>query len=186
MRYHINKDFEAKPCRVKTGRCPFGGATGNENHFDTLAEARKNAEILIERKHSVVSSKKRPVTETQIDTLLDSLVESGLVRPDVASSLTGDDQIVEKVFKGDKSAFRAYRNIALNDEFQSGTQHTLIDLVRRGLPMSIVSTVLEIDENEETDDDDSASQITVVDDVPQRFDWDDLRSGAVTGFKPRH
>ena len=46
-RYHVNPvtgDYGV--CRAEKGKCPFGGTTGNENHFATEKEARKASETI--------------------------------------------------------------------------------------------------------------------------------------------
>lgn len=44
-RYHVNpKTGEYSICKAKTGKCPFGGTTGRENHFSTEAAARAVSE----------------------------------------------------------------------------------------------------------------------------------------------
>lgn len=45
VKYHINGNGDASECRATTeGGCPFGGDSGTENHFNTLAEARDHYE----------------------------------------------------------------------------------------------------------------------------------------------
>lgn len=39
--YHINAAGEAGVCRVKTGVCPFGGESGNEDHYPTRKAAQE-------------------------------------------------------------------------------------------------------------------------------------------------
>lgn len=37
-KFHINKNGVAAPCKATKGNCPYGGTTGNENHYDSLEE----------------------------------------------------------------------------------------------------------------------------------------------------
>jgi len=41
QKYHINELEEVKPCRAIKGKCPFGGETGQDNHFSSKKEAEK-------------------------------------------------------------------------------------------------------------------------------------------------
>ena len=48
-RYHVNPvTGEYGVCRAEKGKCPFGGTTGNENHFATEKEARKASEAIMQ------------------------------------------------------------------------------------------------------------------------------------------
>ena len=42
-KFHINKNGVAAPCKATKGNCPYGGTTGNENHYDSLEEAQEAA-----------------------------------------------------------------------------------------------------------------------------------------------
>lgn len=49
-RYHVNPvTGEYGVCRAEKGKCPFGGATGDENHYATEEEARRASEAIHER-----------------------------------------------------------------------------------------------------------------------------------------
>ena len=55
-KYHINKHGVPAPCRAKDGNCPLGGASGNENHFDNLADAEVAADKINEGKFGILSN----------------------------------------------------------------------------------------------------------------------------------
>ena len=40
MKYHINKKSVPAVCRATKRKCPFGGVSGNENHYSSLDEAQ--------------------------------------------------------------------------------------------------------------------------------------------------
>lgn len=54
VKYHINKHGVPAPCHAKDGNCPLGGVSGNENHFDNLADAEQAAQKIHESKFSVL------------------------------------------------------------------------------------------------------------------------------------
>ncbi|HHT97118.1 MAG TPA: hypothetical protein GXZ90_04400 [Clostridiales bacterium] len=43
-KFHINKHGVPAPCKAKKGNCPYGGESGNDNHFDTQEEAQAYAD----------------------------------------------------------------------------------------------------------------------------------------------
>lgn len=43
-KYHIKKDGTPGICHAEKGKCPLGGASGTENHFNTQAEAQAAAD----------------------------------------------------------------------------------------------------------------------------------------------
>lgn len=51
-KYHVNKEGQTGKCGAQKGGCPFGGESGQENHFSTEQEARdfyetKNQDITL-------------------------------------------------------------------------------------------------------------------------------------------
>lgn len=55
-KFHINKHGVPAPCHAKDGNCPLGGVSGNENHFDNLADAEKAADKINEGKFGILSN----------------------------------------------------------------------------------------------------------------------------------
>ncbi len=47
-KFHVNGKGEAGKCSASNGKCPFGGETGTENHYDTVEQAQAAAEKLLE------------------------------------------------------------------------------------------------------------------------------------------
>lgn len=41
IRYHVNKEGNAGVCEANKGKCPYGGLSGDEGHFNTIKEARQ-------------------------------------------------------------------------------------------------------------------------------------------------
>lgn len=54
-RYHINPDTGVPSiCRAVSGRCPYGGDSGNENHFNTYSEAQKCSQEVFENTYRLL------------------------------------------------------------------------------------------------------------------------------------
>lgn len=59
-KYHVNDDGVAGVCRASKRPCKFGGATGQENHFESKEEAVKAGEAKIAKENkNLVTSMKR-------------------------------------------------------------------------------------------------------------------------------
>lgn len=53
-KFHINKNGVPAPCKAQNGKCPLGGETGSENHYDSQEEAQKAADEINERQHGLL------------------------------------------------------------------------------------------------------------------------------------
>lgn len=56
VKFHINKHGLATPCKAEKGKCPYGGDSGNEGHFDNLEDAEKEAEKRLSEEHGLLSN----------------------------------------------------------------------------------------------------------------------------------
>lgn len=55
--YHVNPLTGAPNlCRAKKGKCPYGGSSGEENHFKTHSEAQRYSQELLEKQYSMLPS----------------------------------------------------------------------------------------------------------------------------------
>jgi len=62
-KYHINPVTGVPTiCRAEKGNCPYGGASGEENHFNTYSKAQKESQAIFEETYRRPSS--RPVQDT--------------------------------------------------------------------------------------------------------------------------
>lgn len=83
-RYHVNPvTGEYGVCRAEKGKCPFGGTTGNENHFTTEKEARKASEAIYAGLNEQKSLSK------------DSIHHDGVRRKNNPRNLTPDELLEE-------------------------------------------------------------------------------------------
>lgn len=54
-KFHINKHGVPAPCKAQKGNCPYGGDTGEENHFNTYEEAESYANEMNEKEYGVIA-----------------------------------------------------------------------------------------------------------------------------------
>lgn len=73
MRYHISKNGSPAVCYAKTGNCPLG----NDNHFESEAEARKYAYMKNEDKYGVIPTSVESLTQNDISEALKVLNKHG-------------------------------------------------------------------------------------------------------------
>lgn len=53
--YHINPETGVPSlCRAIKGKCPYGGASGRSNHFDTFSEAQSYSQEIFAQKYNVL------------------------------------------------------------------------------------------------------------------------------------
>lgn len=55
MSYHINKNGKPALCRATKRPCPYGGADGKENHFDSKEEAQRFADEQNEKEFGLIA-----------------------------------------------------------------------------------------------------------------------------------
>ena len=53
-KFHINKHGVPAPCKATKGNCPYGGDSGNENHFDTQEEAQEHAKKILSAEYGLL------------------------------------------------------------------------------------------------------------------------------------
>lgn len=54
-RYHVNpKTGSPSICRADTGKCPYGGDTGQKGHYDTYGEAQKASQKFFEKMYEIL------------------------------------------------------------------------------------------------------------------------------------
>lgn len=57
-KFHINKQGLASKCLATNGNCPFGGKSGNDNHFDTYEEAQAHADKMNKTTYGILPNSK--------------------------------------------------------------------------------------------------------------------------------
>lgn len=58
-KYHINSKGMPAVCRAKKGNCPFGGESGEENHYNSIVEAQRAADKLNEESYGFLPGLKK-------------------------------------------------------------------------------------------------------------------------------
>lgn len=53
-KFHINKHGAPAPCKAQKGKCPLGGDSGKENHFDNKEEAQNYADKINEAEYNLM------------------------------------------------------------------------------------------------------------------------------------
>jgi len=66
-KFHVNPDTgNTGICKSEKGKCPFGGETGEDNHYSDPIEAIQAAEKLMEEKHSIVDTLQKKGSPSKI------------------------------------------------------------------------------------------------------------------------
>lgn len=74
-KFHVNDNGDSGPCGAGKGNnprgCPFGGASGTDNHFDTIEEAKAYSEEKLSEKYGKTTSAKSNTSNVVKSELLD-------------------------------------------------------------------------------------------------------------------
>lgn len=62
-KFHINKNGVPAPCRATKRKCPLGGESGTESHFDSKEEAQEEADKRNQSEFGLISSVDSPSNE---------------------------------------------------------------------------------------------------------------------------
>ena len=154
MKYHINENGEVSPCKAKI-RCPFGGATGSENHFATKAEAVRAAEKLLQSKNPTYSvSKSNFNFSRKAEAIGEVLAEAGVTK---LPWVNNDAEMIEKWFGGDRKKYDLFFRLSQSENLKNPTKKAIIKLSNRH-PLTIVSDAKRIRKTRS-----SGSQVDIMD-----------------------
>lgn len=145
-KYHVNDEFEVTPCRATSGRCPFGGISGNERHFDTKEEALADAE---KRTEALVEKEGAPKRARYVEVISQKLTEAA--QADQSSSIFSRFAI-ELPEPGTSQSYAHAPAVQLSDQaklwveasvrdFHDRNYATLFELSRNGISNSDLSEV---------------------------------------------
>lgn len=99
-RYHINPKLGIPSvCRAEKGKCPYGGASGNENHFDTFSEAQKRSQEIFEETYRILPSS----VEDNKDEIMQEIEQQRKVKKDIVDKLpkSGEFEITKAIMETD-------------------------------------------------------------------------------------
>lgn len=162
IKWHINDKGEVGRCSATKGKCPFGGASGLENHYSSREEAEKFVASSMAGFSTLgTSSKKRPTEsfKTTRDTLRKSLVDYGVRKTNELPDVRNTNEIIQHWFNGDRKKFESFKTL-VNDQTMSATsKKSVAQLINKGITVDQVDRVESIGDGTATVDilDDSMS-----------------------------
>lgn len=114
-RYHINpRTGVPSICRAESGKCPYGGDTGDKNHYNTYSEAQKKSQEYFEKMYNLL-----PASFTvDSEKLMEEIEENKKIKSDMLSTIpSGSDyEITKGIMNGNEDLVMAvvegevYRN----------------------------------------------------------------------------
>lgn len=135
-KFHINAQGVPAPCRATKGNCPFGGESGNEDHYDSKEEAQVRADEINEQEYGLIASN---ANEVALDSFVDIVGEEDVVA-DFAYELNEEDlqavndTLIERndldVYDGDLS--EQMIDIAENSSYQEVLSEIEVSASREG------------------------------------------------------
>lgn len=105
---HVNTETgETGTCKAQQGKCPYGGITGLDNHYETKKSARAAAEKIMDEKFSTISSissKDKPLqTRKNAKNFQERTQKVSHLREKIQAQVSADEEFL-RITKNDKSA----------------------------------------------------------------------------------
>ena len=79
-KFHINSKGVASACMAKKGKCPFGGSSGEENHYDSYEEAQAEADKKLESEYGILYQKEKGKTVDDLDGYVNEEVKENSIK----------------------------------------------------------------------------------------------------------
>lgn len=193
MKYHINDDYEVKPCSAtEDGRCPFWGKHHGDNHYKNENDAIEAIETILSKKHTFSFRRKNSEKSKFIkhrEEMRKLLVNFTHADNNSLEHVNNSDEMIQKWFSNDKEKYETFKNTMMNDELKDNTKKAVSNFMEKGMTVTNTKTVKDIPlENSEISINDGTfdmSEITLIDDVPDSLDLEDLRNGSIKAFYNR-
>lgn len=187
MKYHINNDYEVKPCGASDmSRCPFYGNDGDSNHYADEATAVRKVEEILSAKHNVTKGKnKQPSAQFRRSKkfIAEALVEYGNVNSEKdLQDVSNVKDMISKWFNGDKDKYDSFRKLIDDEGFTENTKKSVAHLILRGLPVQKKQSVYDISFEPVLANDRSVSEVTILEDFTEEIDLDNIRKNNFSFF----
>lgn len=168
IKWHINDKGEVGRCSATKGKCPFGGASGLENHYSSREEAVKEAASTMAGFSNLgTSSKKRPTESFQNtkDTLRKSLIDYGVMKNNELPEVRTTSEMIQQWFNGDRKKFESFKNLVNDQTLSVASKKSVAQLINRGVSVQQVDSVDSLDSGTATVDilDDSLRGVSLAD-----------------------
>lgn len=167
VKWHINDKGEVGRCSATKGNCPFGGASGLENHYASQEEAEKFvASSMVGFSTMGTSSKRRPSEsfKNARDTLRKSLVDYGVSKSNELPEVRTVNEIVQHWFAGDRKKYEAFKGLVNDQTMNATAKKSVAQLINRGVTVHQVGAVDNLEKDATVDIlDDSLKGISLTD-----------------------
>ena len=176
MKYHINNDYEVKPCGASDEtRCPFFGRDGETNHFNNQEEAILKAEEKLDQKHGNSNRTKKNPTQfnKNKEFIQEAIVEYGNVQSkEELQEVSNVKEMVSEWFDGDRRKYNEFRRLIDDKGFTPETKKSVAHLILRGIPVRKKKSVHDLSEKPKNSTE--TSEITILEESDEKIDWDTL------------
>lgn len=177
MKYHINNDYEVKPCGASDeSRCPFFGRDGESNHFTNPEEAQAKAEEKLSQKHNSSAAKTKrstPQFKKNKAFIKESIVEYGNTGSNKElKEVHTVKEMVSEWFDGDRQKYNDFKKLIDDNGFTPETKKSVAHLILQGIPVQKERSVYDISESNGISNEDS--EITILEESSEKIDWNSL------------
>lgn len=120
-RYHINpKTGVPSICRAEKGNCPYGGETGEENHFATYSEAQKRSQEIFKESYQILPSNNDDEIMREIEfrkksssSKFDSIPKGNNFETYKAIMNTKDENVIMGIIEGEVYDYKDWPHISI-------------------------------------------------------------------------
>lgn len=178
MKYHINGQGEVKNCTATKEKCPFGGETGNENHFLSKKEAEIELQSRLKDTYGHLQGVMRKETKNSFDKdkekISDLLLKINIFNKNNLPQVHNSSDIVKNWFNGNKNQYNFIKKLAYNDKpISKETRVSIKKLLKKSFSLDFENT----DDNSYIKNDLlKESTVSFIDDSPNNIvNIEDLR-----------
>lgn len=189
MKYHINRKKEVKACSAKQSQgCPFWGINDSRtNHYNDIETAQAKAEELLTKKHNMFNSPQRNLTpqfNITRDNVQKNLLEYAGIKASNEENVKNVKEIISTWFNGDRNKYETFNTTVENNDLNKDTKKSVVSMLMSGVTVHNKSSVQDIPLEQNTKYDFSQlSEVTILDELPDKLDLNALRSGKLKAFK---
>ena len=144
IKWHINDKGEVGRCSATKGNCPFGGASGLENHYSSREEAVKTVASSMDGFSNLGTASKKQSNDLfkrNTESLRKSLVDFGVKNSTEFPEVRSTEELVQRWFDGNHERLEAFKKLVSNQTMSDVSKQSVADLLFRGVTVEQVESV---------------------------------------------
>lgn len=171
-KWHINGSGEVGRCTATKRRCPFGGASGEENHFSSREKAEEAAAARFETYSTLGGTTKKQRNDSFApirDDVQKALVAYGVKKNSELPEVRNVGDMVDRWFDGDSKRYSDFKRLLEDNKLNAGTKRSIAQLIGKGVSVKAVGDV--------NNPSDSGTTVDLLGDSLQGVSLEQIRAG---------